>query len=150
MHIAELLTRDSVLLSVKAGSYRAAIEQAAVHFSYVTELRPQQVLQRLLDREEKGSTALGAGVGLPHVRCPGLSQMHGMFMRFDPAIEGEAADGQPIDMAFVLLAPEDAPANYLRAVGKVAAILRSPEKRALLRTLPDKDAVFALLTSEDA
>jgi PTS system nitrogen regulatory IIA component len=73
-----------------------------------------------------------------------------VFMRFAPAIENDAADAQPVDMAFVLLAPEDAPANYLRAVGKIAAILKSPEKRAQLRDLTDKDAVFALLTSEDA
>jgi len=150
MDIGELLTRDSILLSVKVADFETALERAATHLSYLTELRPQQILSALLEREARGTTALGGGVSLPHARCEGLAQPYGVFIRFTDPIDAAAADGEPVDMAFVLLAPESATASYLRAVGKIATILRHPMKREQLRSSDDKDMLYALLTSEDA
>lgn len=149
MDIGELLTRDSILLPRKAASYSAALEIIASHLSYLTELRPRQIHRILLEREEKGSTGLGHGVALPHARIEGLKSIHGVFMRLVEPVDAGAADGKPVDMVFTLLAPESANAGYLKAIGKIATILRDADKRALLRS-GDKDVVYATLTSEDA
>lgn len=150
MNIAELLARDSVQLSVKAASYHEALEQMAIHLSYLSELRPQQILSALLERESRGSTALGGGVALPHARIEGLRRPYGAFFRFAAPLAADTPDGQPLAIAFVIISPEGANATYLRSVGKMAAVLKSLQKRIQLTDSEDKDIIFATLTSEDS
>lgn len=149
MDIGELLTRDSILLSIRAANYDVALERLSIHFSHITSLRQQQVLDALREREARGTTALGNGVALPHARCEGLYQPHGVFIRFEEPVEADAPDGEPVTIAFAMLAPENADASYLRAVGRVAAILKSPSKRTILEE-GDKDEIYAVLTGSDA
>ena len=150
MNIADLLARDSVLLAVKARDYGDALAQAATHLSYISELRAPQILAALQEREARGSTALGNRVALPHARCEGLRRPCGVFMRFAVPLDAGAADGLPVDIAFVLIAPEAANAAYLRAVGKIATILRDDPRRVALISGEDKETLYDLLTSEDA
>lgn len=149
MNIGDLLTRDALLLSRKASSYDAALEQAAAHLSYVTELRPQQIHQALIEREAKGSTGLGNGVALPHARIEGLRASYGLFLHLIEPVDARAPDGQAVDCLFIVLAPESANASYLRAVGKIATILRDNSRRNMLRS-GDKEVIYATLTSEDS
>lgn len=149
MNIGDLLTRDALLLSRKASSYSAALEQVAAHLSYVTELRPQQIYQALTEREAKGSTGLGHGVALPHARIDGLRASYGLFLHLVEPVDAHAPDGQAVDCLFIILAPEGANADYLRAVGKIATILRDVSRREILRS-GDKDSIYVTLTSEDA
>lgn len=148
MNIGDLLTRDSLLLSRKAARYEDALEIAAIHLSYLTEIRPQQLLQALLEREAKGSTGLGHGVALPHARLKGLNSSYGAFIHLVEPVDAKAPDAEPVDTICVLLSPEGANASYLRAVGKLATILRDDAHRASLRS-NDKDVVYATLTRED-
>ena len=148
MNIGDLLTSDSILLARKASNYSDALEIASVHLSYLTEQRPQQILQVLLEREEKGSTGLGSGFALPHARLEGVKNTYGVFIHLNEPVDASATDGAPVDVICVLLAPESDTANYLRAVGKIATILRDQSRRQILRC-GDKDAIYATLTSED-
>lgn len=148
MNIGDLLTRDSVLLGCKAASYEEALEVAATHLGYFTELRPQQILQALLEREQKGSTGIGYGTAIPHARIEGLRAIHGAFLRLNEPVDAGAPDGTPVDIICVFLAPESANASYLRGVGKLASILRDALRRDLLRN-GDKEQVYTMLTSED-
>lgn len=138
------------MLSLKADSFSAGLLHVATHLSYVTELRPQALLDALLERESKGSTGLGRGIALPHARIAGISQIYGVFVRFSSALDVKAADGMPADLAFILIAPESANATYLRLIGKIATIFKSDANLMQLRNSDDKEAIYAVLTSEDA
>jgi nitrogen PTS system EIIA component len=149
MNVADVLTRDSLLLLRKASSLDEAFDIAAVHLSYITSLRPQQIKQVLWEREKKGSTSIGHGVALPHARLDGLKAIHGVFIQLISPIDANAADEVPVDIFVVLLAPENANAQYLRGVGKLATILRDKVRRDELRT-NDKETIYFTLTSEDS
>lgn len=149
MNIGDVLMRDSVLLSRKAGTYEAALDIAAVHLSYLTELRPQQILDVLLERESRGSTGLGRGVALPHARIEGLQSAYAVFVQLAEPVDALADDGMHVDTLFVLIAPESANASYLRGVGKIATILRDASRRAALYS-GDKEVIYSTLISEDA
>lgn len=150
MNVGNILTLDSIMLSLNAKDYAAALLHVSTHLSYVTELRPQTLLDALLERESKGSTGLGRGIALPHARIAGISQIYGVFVRLSPALDVNAADGMPADIVFVVIAPESASATYLRLIGKIAQIFKSDTKLMQLRNSSDKETIFALLTSEDA
>lgn len=148
MNIVDLLTRDSILLSRRASSYGEALEIAATHLAYVTELRPQQIMQALLEREQKGSTGIGHGAAIPHARIEGLKSIHGVFLHLAGPVDAGSPDGVPVDIICVFLAPESANAGYLRGIGKIASVLRDAVRRESLRS-GDKEVVYTMLTSED-
>ena len=93
------------------------------------------ILEILLQREKLGSTAVGNGVAIPHGKLPKLGRLFGLFARLSSAVDFEALDGQPVDLCFLLLAPEAAGADHLKALARVARLLRDPEiARRLART----------------
>ena len=93
------------------------------------------ILEILLQREKLGSTAVGNGVAIPHGKLPKLGRLFGLFARLERPIDFEALDGQPVDLIFLLLAPEAAGADHLKALARVARLLRDPEIARKLREL---------------
>ena len=87
----------------------------------------------LMQREKLGSTGVGNGVAIPHGKLPKLDKLFGLFARLDRPVDFEALDGQPVDLIFLLLAPEGAGADHLKALARVARLLRDPEVARKLR-----------------
>ena len=101
----------------------------------------------LAQRERLGSTGIGNGIAIPHGKLPKLERLFGVFARLDRPIDFEALDGQPVDLLFLLLAPEAAGADHLKALARVARLLRDPEVARKLRESRDAEAIYAVLTS---
>ena len=79
-----------------------------------------------MQREKLGSTGVGNGIAIPHGKLPKLNKLFGLFARLERPIDFEALDGQPVDLMFLLLAPEGAGADHLKALARVARLLRDP------------------------
>jgi PTS system nitrogen regulatory IIA component len=94
-----------------------------------------------------GSTGIGSGIAIPHGKLPKLERLFGVFARLDRPVDFEALDGQPVDLMFLLLAPEAAGADHLKALARVARLLRDPEIARKLRESRDAEALYAVLTS---
>ena len=103
-----------------------------------------------MQREKLGSTGVGNGIAIPHGKLPKLDKLFGLFARLDRPIDFEALDGQPVDLVFLLLAPEAAGADHLKALARVARLLRDPEVARKLRESRDAEALYAVLTLEPA
>jgi nitrogen PTS system EIIA component len=146
MPIADLLARDGVIPSLKAASKKQLLEVVAEHAEPLTGLKARSIFDSLLQRERLGSTGIGNGIAIPHGKFEGLDRLVGLFARLDKAIDFEALDGQPVDLVFVLLAPEGAGADHLKGLAKVARILRNPAIAAKLRTLREADVMFDIMT----
>jgi len=104
------------------------------------------VFDTLLQRERLGSTGIGDGIAIPHGKPARLERLVGLFARLDKPIDFEALDGQPVDIVFLLLAPEQAGADHLKALARVARVLREPGKLDKIRSARDAAALYALLT----
>ncbi len=99
-----------------------------------------------MQREKLGSTGIGHGIAIPHGKMPKLDRLFGLFARLDRPIDFESLDGQPVDLIFLLLAPEGAGADHLKALARVARLLRDPDTANKLRESRDADALYAVLT----
>ena len=150
MSLIDILTPASVIAPLKANSKKQALQELALHAAHVTSLPEREIFETLLQRERLGSTGIGEGVAIPHGRSAGITRLCGLFARFEKPIDFEALDGQPVDIAFVLLAPEGAGADHLKALARVARALRSASVLSRVRSAFDASAIYAILTESSA
>ena len=146
MPLSDLLTLTAVLPSLRAGSKKHAIQEIAARAAGLSGLPEREVFETLLQRERLGSTGIGSGIAIPHGKMPGLGGLFGLFARLDRPIDFEALDGEPVDLLFLLLAPEGAGADHLKALARVARLLRDPAVTRKLRATSDAATLHALLT----
>lgn len=150
MDINDLLSTDGVIAGLKATSKKQALQELAARASRLTGLAERVIFDTLLERERLGSTGVGNGIAIPHGRLPGLTRLHGLFARAEVPVEFDAIDDVPVDLIFVLLAPEGAGADHLKALARVSRLLRDRLMCEKLRATEDPDALYALLTESAA
>jgi PTS system nitrogen regulatory IIA component len=150
MGLLDLLTPEAVVPHLRAAKKKAALHEIAAQAARLTGLAERTIFETLLQRERLGSTGIGEGIAIPHGKLPGLSRMFGLMARLDKPIEFESLDGQPVDLLFLLLAPEGAGADHLKALASVARALREPGAPDRIRKARDADALYAVLTQASA
>ncbi|MCJ2045460.1 PTS IIA-like nitrogen regulatory protein PtsN [Methylobacterium sp. J-078] len=151
MPVLEFLSPDSVVSSLRARTKKAMLQEISAHaVRQLPALDEREVFETLLQRERLGSTGIGDGVAIPHGKLPGLDRLFGLVARLEKPVDFDALDGQPVDIAFLLLAPEGAGADHLKALAQVARLLREPGILERIRAARDASALYALLTHTSA
>ena len=146
MNISDLLAPEAVLASLKAQTKKQLLQELAVRAHARINLPEKQIFETLIERERLGTTGVGAGIAIPHGRMAGATGITGVFARLENAIDYEAVDGQPVDLVFMLLAPENAGADHLKALARVSRLLRNQVVCEKLRTAGTAEAIYAVLT----
>src|SRR5262249_7668132 len=118
----------------------------AARAAELTGQSEREILEILQQREKLGSTGIGNGIAIPHGKLPKLERLFGLFARLDRSIDFEALDGQPGESVLLLLAPEPAGADHLKALARVARLMRTPDTAKMLRESRDAEAICAVLT----
>ena len=149
MEIADLVAPGHVVPCLRAASKKHALQDLARRAAEPTGIDRRIVFDALLERERLGTTGMGQGIAIPHARLPGLAAIFGLFARAAAPIDFEAVDGQPVDLVFLLLAPEGAGADHLKALARISRLLRNREACERLRTAADAEAIYALLTAAE-
>lgn len=147
MDLSDLITPDAIVPALKANGKKQALQELAEKAATLTGLDERQIFDTLLQRERLGSTGVGNGIAIPHGKLAGLNRIHGLFARLAKPIEFDALDDQPVDLIFLLLAPESAGADHLKALARIARLLREPGLAAKLRASGDASALYAVLTA---
>jgi PTS system nitrogen regulatory IIA component len=150
MDMGSLLGRDAVIAGLDVHSKKHAIQEIAAVAAKRTGVPEREVFDTLLQRERLGSTGVGNGIAIPHGKLVGLDRLAGFFFRLAEPIPFEALDDQPVDLVFALLAPEDAGADHLKALAKIARVLRTPGIAEELRQADNAREIHALLTRTPA
>ncbi len=150
MALTDLLTPEAVLPALKVNGKKQALQELAAHAAKLTGLDERDIFDTLLQRERLGSTGIGDGIAIPHGKPARLGKLVGLFARLDRPIDFEALDAQPVDIIFLLLAPESAGADHLKALARVARMLREPGILEKVRGTRDAAALYALLTQPAA
>lgn len=145
MPLLDFLSPDAVAPNLRVNSKKQALHELAAQAARLTGLDERTVYEALLQRERLGSTGIGEGVAIPHGKLPSLGHLFGLVARLEKPIDFEALDGQPVDILFLLLAPEGAGADHLKALARVARVLREPGTVDRLRATRDRDALYAVL-----
>ena len=142
----DLLTAKSIIPNLRANSKKQALQEIARRAADLTGQHERAIFDVLLERERLGTTGVGHGIAIPHGKLPTLDRVHGLFARLERPIDFDAIDEQPVDLIFVLLAPEQAGADHLKALARVSRMLRDGQVCDKLRGADNADAIFALLT----
>jgi nitrogen PTS system EIIA component len=150
MALADLLAQDAVLPALKANSKKQLLQELASKAAEITGLSEREIFDVILQRERLGSTGVGNGIAIPHGKLTSLDHIVGVFARLDQPLDFEALDDQPVDLVFLLLAPEGAGADHLKALSRIARVLRDGDTVAKLRASDSASAIYTFLTQTEA
>jgi PTS system nitrogen regulatory IIA component len=150
MEINDLISLDGIVANLRATSKKQALQDLARRAADVTGEPERAIFEVLIERERLGTTGVGNGIAIPHGKLPGLDKLHGLFARLDTPIDFDAIDEQPVDLICLLLAPESAGADHLKALARVSRLLRDRSICEKLRGSDTAEAIFALLTESAA
>ena len=131
----EGLIRELVQLLVRAGELKGPDEE--------------RVVPVLLAREALGSTGIGQGVGIPHGKCNVVRQLVGAFGISRRGVNFDSLDGEPAQIFFLLLAPEDSAGPHLKALARISRLLKDRFFRESLKEAKDEKQVIRIIQQED-
>ncbi|MCP5215883.1 MAG: PTS IIA-like nitrogen regulatory protein PtsN [Pseudomonadales bacterium] len=147
MHIEQFLSPECTLAGVQGGSKKRLFETIAkLVSSQHPEIDTEATYDSLLERERLGSTGLGDGVALPHCRIVNCKQIIGFLLQLTESIDFDAIDGQPVDLVFVLLVPQEAVGEHLLALQAIAEKFGQQEFRSSLRQAQNNEQLYLAAT----
>jgi nitrogen PTS system EIIA component len=150
MRLTDLIGPEAIAPSLRANSKKQVLLELSERAARISGLKPREIFDALLQRERLGSTGTGNGVALPHTKLAKCKTIFGVFARLEKPIDFAATDAAPVDLVFLLIAPESAGADHLKALARIARVLRDPAIAAKLRATRDPAALYAVLTQEPA
>ena len=148
MELTELLDERCVVAGLKCGSKKQVLQDLATRAAAVTGIDERQIFEVLLERERLGTTGVGRGIAIPHGKLKDLDRLHGLFARLDHPVDFDAIDDEPVDLIFLLLAPESAGADHLKALARISRVLRNNASCDKLRSAQTASAIYGLLTAD--
>ncbi|HEY6577740.1 MAG TPA: PTS IIA-like nitrogen regulatory protein PtsN [Rhizomicrobium sp.] len=146
MEIVDLLAPEAVLAALRTSGKKQLLQELAHTAARLTQIPERRIFETLIERERLGSTGMGQGIAIPHGRISGLDKIVGLFARLETPVGYEAVDDQPVDLIFLLLAPEGAGADHLKALARVSRLLRHQPTCEKLRAATKPEVIYALLT----
>ncbi|UYQ72185.1 PTS IIA-like nitrogen regulatory protein PtsN [Pelagibacterium flavum] len=147
MELADILSQDSIIACAKVASKRQLLQLLADRASELVGIDSQVIFETLQNREQLGSTGLGNGIAIPHGKIKGLPSVTAVFARLAQPIDFDAVDDQPVDLVVMLLAPEGSGADHLKALSRVARLLRADGVVDRLRATKDGTKLRDILTT---
>ncbi|MEI2300729.1 PTS IIA-like nitrogen regulatory protein PtsN [Ensifer sp. MJa1] len=148
MALAGLLHQNAIIPAMRANSKKQLLQELAAKASKITGLPEREIFDVILQRERLGSTGVGNGIAIPHGKLNNLPSIIGIFARLETPVDFEALDDQPVDLVFLLLAPEGAGADHLKALSRIARVLRDHDMVAKIRSSDSASAIYTLLDDD--
>lgn len=145
MRVTDFISADGIAPELRATSKKQVLGEISRLAAKLTGVPRQEIFDALTTREQLGPTITGGGTALPHAQLAGIDRLYGIIARLDQKIDFDSLDRQPVDLLFVLLAPEAAPANHLKALTRMARLARDPAVVKNLRNAGDAVDIMALL-----
>jgi nitrogen PTS system EIIA component len=145
MNLSDLMTRDAVFCCLKVASKKQALEELAQTAAPQIGIDAKDLFNSLLQRERLGSTALGRGIAVPHVHVPGLKRISCHFAKLATPVDFDAPDNQPVDLLFLLLSPEHASGDHLKALARISRLVRDVPTIDRLRAAKDVNGLRHVL-----
>ena len=148
MPLNDLINADAILPALRVNTKKSALHEMCERASAVSGLGGREIYDAVLQRERLGSTGVGNGIAIPHGKLTVCPRIVGVFARFERPIDFDSRDGAPGDLAVLLVAPEAAGADHLKALARIARVLRDPRIVAKLRATRDAAGLFGVLTQQ--
>ncbi len=150
MKILDILAKESIVTELRGKTKREVLEELT---DALLEHKPQldrgRLIEVLLERERLGSTGIGDGIAIPHGKLEDLDQLALSFGRSTAGVDFESMDGKPVHLFFLLVAPENCAGIHLRALAKIARLLKNGAIRRRLGSVGSREEIFSVIQQED-
>ncbi len=146
MEIFNFLQPTSVYIDAKASSKKQILQYLSSEASKVTKIDQREIFDALLERERLGSTGVGKGIAIPHAKFKGLTDIVGIFLKLDNEVDFDSIDDKPVDLVFLLIVPENAGADHLKALARISRFMRDATNVSGIRGADNVDSLYAILT----
>ena len=150
MDLADILAPEAIIPSLEVTCKKQALQELAARAADLTGLEQREIFDALLQRERLGSTGLGRGIAIPHVKFKALKSIVCLFARLSQPIPFDSQDDQNVDLVFLLLAPEHASGDHLKALARISRLVREPATLEQLRAAKDAEGLRRLLSASAA
>ena len=151
MKITDILVREgSILDLVATGKDDLLAELAGALAAAEPALERDSLLNVLREREALQSTGIGEGVAIPHGKIAGLDRLVATFARSTAGVDFESIDGQPTQLFFLLIVPEQSGGQHLKALARISRFFRDASFREKLLDAGNLDEIFRAIEEEDA
>jgi len=146
MKISTLLDQNAILSQVNCTSKKGALEKISVIAAEKLDLDTQELFESLIAREKIGSTGVGSGIAIPHVKISSGLNATAVFLQCSEGIDYDSFDGNKVDILFAIFVPEDQCNEYLSALSEISQKLLDKQLLRQLRSAENKEQLFELLT----
>jgi nitrogen PTS system EIIA component len=150
MKILDILAKDSIVPELKGRTKKQVLEEL---IEAVQQNKPNidrdSLMKVLLERERLGSTGIGEGIAIPHGKLRDIDDLVLSFGRSTEGIDFESMDGKPVHLFFLLVAPETCAGIHLRALAKIARLLKNGTVRKRLAKVDNREDIFSIIQQED-
>ena len=151
MKIVDLIKRDMIVPALAATDKRGILEELATYMAgHHARIDRATLAKVLIEREGLASTAIGEGVAIPHGKLSAVGEIVACLGRATAGVEFDSMDGAPTFLFFVLVAPEASTGAHLKALARISRVFKDLEFRRRLLAAPDADAMFKVVSEEDA
>jgi len=141
-----MITADLIIPNLQATSKKQAFHQISEAMVPVIGGSPDILFDALMARERIGSTGIGAGVAIPHVKMPGIERIYGVLVRFEKPIDYDAIDGEPVDLVFMMLVPDSSKTTqHLKVLAHISRFLKDEETCQAIRSTCEQEKIAELL-----
>jgi nitrogen PTS system EIIA component len=148
--ITDFLTAETVVPALAAREKDAVLQEMASGLvAHHPALDEKKVFKVLSDRERISTTAIGEGVAIPHGKLREVERVVGIFARSMEGVDFASLDGAPTHLFFVLIAPENAAADHLKALARISRLLKDPAFRSRLIEAKTRQEIFDIIAQED-
>lgn len=148
MNIAELVSKDRITLGVDCASKKKALEYISEVLSKdQPDVTSGEVFDCLIGRERLGSTGMGKGIAIPHCRLKGNTRTFATLIRLSDGIDYDSIDGQPVDLIFAMVVPEEATEEHLKTLAMLAKMFSDESLVQKLHQAKDSQAIYDILES---
>jgi len=152
MNITDFLSKKAIVPDIKSSKKEDVIRElvdALINAAEVEKKDRNKIVDLLISRESLGSTAIGQGVAIPHAKADCVKKMVAAFGLSQKGLDFDSLDGEPVYIFFLLLAPQDSAGPHLKALAKIARLLRDKYFRDSLKSCKDEKAIVKIISQED-
>lgn len=150
MKLSEILAEENILPDLKSKDKKGVLEELAeTVVNQEPSVDKSSLVKILLERERLGSTGIGDGVAIPHGKFHGVKQPIISFGRSRSGLDFESMDGEPAHLFFLLVAPENSASVHLKALARIAKILKNSAFRKILQEAPTREELYQTIIQND-
>lgn len=149
MDFSRLISTDRIQCDPDLKSKKRVLESLSQMLARASNVPATEIFEKLIERERLGATSLGHGVALPHGRVGRGDQIVGAFIKLAEPVNFDSPDGEPVDLFFALLVPEDHTTQHLETLSTIAKFMNSSNIRNTIRNARSAIDIFQLFSSHN-